>query len=74
MEYNILNIINLHNKLKISNNIPETHEQGYYRYLWDKNYRGSSSNWYYWMPNILKLKMPIIRTLNVYNENNSNKL
>ena len=75
MEYNILNIINLHNKLKVSNNIPETHEQGYYRYLWDINYRGCDHLIeYYWMPKYIKAKDASARTLNIYNENNSNKL
>ena len=62
-----------YNKLNISANIPETYEQAYYRYLYNKYYIGTDHLIpYFWMPKYVNAKDASARTLKCYNNNNSN--
>ena len=68
-----IEIMNMYNKLSLSNNIPETLEQAYYRYLYNKQYQGTDHLIeYYWMPKYVNAKDSSARTLSVYNEKNTN--
>lgn len=72
---NIIQTIVDYKENNISNNIPDTHEKGYYRYLFNKDYIGCDHLIsYYWMPKYVNANDASARTLQCYNENNSNKL
>lgn len=72
---NIIQTIVDYKENNISNNIPDTHEKGYYRYLFNKDYIGCDHLIsYYWMPKYVNANDASARTLDCYNENNSNKL
>tara|TARA_B100000902_G_scaffold399237_2_gene469189 strand:+ start:2505 stop:4178 length:1674 start_codon:yes stop_codon:yes gene_type:complete len=72
---NIKHIIDCYTKLKLSNNIPDSNEKAYYRYLFNKNYIFCDHLIsYYWMPKYVDAKDASARTLDFYDENNSNKL
>ena len=72
---NIIQTIVDYKENNISNNIPDTHEKAYYRYLFNKHYNGCDHLIsYYWMPKYVNANDASARTLDCYNENNSNKL
>ena len=72
---NIIQTINDYKENNISNNIPNTHEKAYYRYLFNKHYIGCDHLIsYYWMPKYVNASDASARTLDCYNESNSNKL
>ena len=74
LHYKLLSIINTYNKFPISNNKPNTLEQAYYRYIYNKNYQATDHLIeYYWMPKYVKANDASARTLKVYGENNTNK-
>ena len=55
-------------KIQIQNP-PTTLEQSYYRYLYNKNYKGTDHLIpYYWMPRFVEAKDASARTLQVYND------
>ena len=57
----------------ISNNIPKTMEQAYYRCIYNEHYKDTDHLiHYYWMPKYTDADDSSARTLNFYNENNSN--
>lgn len=59
----------------ISNNIPDTNEKAYYRYIFNKYYNSCDHLIpYYWMPKYVNANDASARTLDCYSENNSNKL
>lgn len=73
----------LHNDLdniiesyKISNDShtkPSTFEQAYYKYIYNKHYKGCDNLIpYYWMPRFIDSNDASARTLNIYNEENNN--
>ncbi len=75
LKKNLNDTLTLYKNLRISNNIPETYEQAYYRYLYNKHYMNTDHLIaYYWMPKYVNAKDSSARTLNIYDENNSNKL
>ena len=56
------------------NNIPETIEQGYYRYLFNLNFKDCDDIVpYFWMPKFINAKDASARSLFIYNKNNTNK-
>ena len=73
LENKLITTCNLYNKFNLSNNIPETYEQAYYRYLYNKSYQGTDHliN-YYWMPKFVNAKDASARSLKIYNQKNSN--
>ena len=72
---NIIQTIVDYKENNISNNIPNTNEKAYYRYLFNKHYIGCDHLIsYYWMPKYVNASDASARTLDCYNENNSNKL
>ena len=72
---NIIQTIFDYKENNISNNIPNTNEKAYYRYLFNKHYIGCDHLIsYYWMPKYVDANDASARTLHCYNENNSNKL
>ena len=68
----------LHNLMKTKNteliiNIPNTMEQVYYRYLFNKYYKYADNCIpYFWMPKYSNANDASARTLNIYKTNNSN--
>ena len=55
-------------------NKPKTYEQAYYRYLYNLYYKNTDNLIpYYWMPKYVDAKDASARTLNIYNEKNSNQ-
>lgn len=73
LEHRIISTCNLYKKFNLSNNIPETYEQAYYRYLYNKSYQGTDHliN-YFWMPKYVNAKDASARSLKIYNQKNSN--
>ena len=70
---NIKHTIDWYMKLKLSNNIPDTNEKAYYRYLFNKYYLSYDHLIsYYWMPKYVDAKDASARTLDCYDKNNSN--
>ena len=62
-----------YNNFPLSNNTIKTKEQAYYRYYYNKYYENTDHLIpYYWMPKYIEADDASARTLNVYNENNSN--
>ena len=75
MEYNIINTGIQYKKSDKYINIPQTREQCYYRYLFNKHYSGCDSLIeYFWMPKFVNAKDASARTLNVYKKNNTNSI
>jgi len=75
LESILINLMKTYEKLPISNNIPKTFEQAYYRYIYNKHYRGTDTLIdYYWMPKYVDAKDASARTLKIYNENNNNNI
>ena len=66
-------IMKTYKNYPLSNNIPKTREQAYYRYLYNGYYKNTDHliN-YYWMPKYTDADDSSARTLNFYSENNSN--
>tara|TARA_Y100000389_G_scaffold126730_1_gene124066 strand:- start:5524 stop:7206 length:1683 start_codon:yes stop_codon:yes gene_type:complete len=55
------------------NNIPETIEQSYYRYLFNLNFKHCDHIIpYFWMPKFINAKDASARSLLIYNKNNTN--
>jgi len=55
------------------NNIPETIEQSYYRYLFNLNFKHCDHVIpYFWMPKFINAKDASARSLFIYNKNNTN--
>jgi asparagine synthase (glutamine-hydrolysing) len=74
LQYKLLFLMTMYNKLPINNNKPTTLEQAYYRYIYNKNYQATDHLIeYYWMPKYVKADDASARTLKVYSENNTNK-
>ena len=75
IEYDLINIQLLYQKMKTYKNPPKTKEQAYYRYLYNKNYIGTDHLIdYFWMPKYVNAKDASARSLKCYEENNTNKL
>ena len=56
-------------------NPPQTLEQIYYRYLYNKDYKNCDHLIeYFWMPKYVNANDASARTLNFYNEKNTNKV
>tara|TARA_Y100000816_G_scaffold287252_1_gene269644 strand:- start:1616 stop:3343 length:1728 start_codon:yes stop_codon:yes gene_type:complete len=73
LKYNLENIIEIYNDNNISNNIPKTYEQAYYRYIYNKFYKDTDHLIeYYWMPKYVNAKDASARSLKCYKENNTN--
>tara|TARA_B110001450_G_scaffold74540_3_gene71038 strand:+ start:17 stop:1693 length:1677 start_codon:yes stop_codon:yes gene_type:complete len=67
------NIIKIYKHLNFSNTKPLTYEQAYYKYIYNKHYRGCDNLIpYYWMPRFIESNDASARTLNIYNEENNN--
>ena len=63
------------NNIVTTINKPTTQEQSYYRYLFNKHYVGCDHLIeYFWMPKYVDAKDASARTLNCYNENNTNSI
>ena len=74
LQNKLLSVIDMYNNFPISNNKPTTIEQAYYRYIYNKHYRGTDHLIeYYWMPKYVTANDASARTLKVYSENNTNK-
>ena len=66
---------NLNDNIFTTINKPTTQEQIYYRYLFNKHYKGCDHLIeYFWMPKYVNAKDASARTLNCYNENNTNNI
>ena len=62
--HDLINNKNLHNK-------PTTLEQAYYRYLYNRDYKGCEMTIpYFWMPNFIEANDSSARTLNIYKDIN----
>ena len=56
--------------INITNNIPKTDEQKYYRYIFEKEYPGLGKIVpYFWMPKYIEANDASARTLSIYNNN-----
>ena len=75
IQYNIINTgIQYKNSDKYIN-VPQSREQCYYRYLFNKHYNGCDSLIeYFWMPKFVNAKDASARTLNIYKKNNTNSI
>jgi asparagine synthase (glutamine-hydrolysing) len=57
-------------EINITNNIPKTDEQKYYRYIFEKEYPGLGKIVpYFWMPKYIEANDASARTLSIYNNN-----
>tara|TARA_B100000035_G_scaffold315280_1_gene334932 strand:- start:5184 stop:6902 length:1719 start_codon:yes stop_codon:yes gene_type:complete len=75
IDYDLVNIQLLYQKMKNYKNPPTTKEQAYYRYLYNKDYIGTDHLIdYFWMPKYVNAKDASARSLKCYSENNSNNL
>ena len=69
----VYTLTNLNDNIFTTINKPTTQEQIYYRYLFNKHYKGCDHLIeYFWMPKYVDAKDASARTLNCYNENNTN--
>ena len=74
LHHKLVSLINIYNEFPISNNIPTTMEQAYYRYIYNMHYHSTDNLIkYYWMPKYVTANDASARTLKVYSENNTNK-
>ena len=72
---NINTTIIMYKNMSLSNNIPDNNEKAYYRYLFNKHYIYCDHLIsYYWMPKYVNAKDASARTLDCYEDNNTNKL
>lgn len=72
LKLNIDKTLNLYDKF-IKFNKPTTIEQAYYRFLYNNHYSGTDHLIeYFWMPKYTDAKDASARTLNIYNDKNSN--
>ena len=70
---NIDTTIASYKKFNLSNNIPDNNEKAYYRHLFNKYYLSCDHLiGYYWMPKYVNAKDASARTLECYNEKNTN--
>tara|TARA_Y100000591_G_scaffold332551_1_gene370315 strand:+ start:745 stop:2436 length:1692 start_codon:yes stop_codon:yes gene_type:complete len=75
LENDLISTYNLYRNFNLSNNIPETYEQCYYRYIYNKSYQGTDDLiQYFWMPKYVNAKDASARSLKIYNQKNSNIL
>lgn len=71
---NIYNTQLEYKNIRNRNNIPETIEQSYYRYLFNLYFKYCDDIVpYYWMPKFINAKDASARSLFIYNKNNTNK-
>ena len=69
----IYSLTNLNDTIFTTINKPTTQEQIYYRYLFNKHYKGCDHLIeYFWMPKYVNAKDASARTLDCYNEKNTN--
>ncbi len=70
---NIINTQKEYQNRTNCNNIPETIEQSYYRYLFNLNFKHCDHIIpYFWMPKFINAKDASARSLLIYNKNNTN--